>query len=316
MKFGFNIPTRGPLADPATIVALTQRGEALGFDYVAIPDHIVIPTSIATPYPYGARKMGQAEYGNCFEPLATMAYLAGATRSIRMLTSVMVLPHRPPVLAAKMLATIDVLSSGRVTVGCGAGWMAEEFAAIGAPPFAERGKVTDEYLAIFKKLWTEESPRHDGAYAKFADISFLPKPVQKPHPPLWIGGEGPAALRRAARIGDGWYPVGSNPDHPLDSIDRYRDAVARLRAEAERAGRDPAGIDLAYWAMWNHEEPTQGTTRRLLSGGINAVVDDIGELERAGLKCCVFNFVRSSTSESLDVMQSLAEKLVAPRYRP
>lgn len=310
MKFGFNIPTRGPLADPATIVALTQRGEALGFDYVAIPDHIVIPTSITTPYPYGTRKMGQAEYGNCFEPLATMAYLAGTTKSIRLLTSVMVLPHRPPVLAAKMLATIDVLSGGRVTVGCGAGWMAEEFAAIGAPPFAERGKVTDEYLAIFKKLWTEDDPRHHGAYAQFADISFLPKPVQKPHPPLWIGGESPVALRRAARIGDGWYPVGSNADHPLDTIERYRDAVARLRAEAERVGRDPARIELAYWAMWNHEEPAQGGTRRLLSGGMNAVVDDLGELKRTGLRSCVFNFVRSSTTESIELMQALAEKLI------
>lgn len=235
MKFGFNIPTRGPLADPATIVTLAQRGEALGFDYVAIPDHIVIPTSIATPYPYGARKMGQAEFGNCYEPLATMAYLAGATKSIRLLTSVMVLPHRPPVLAAKMLATIDVLSGGRVTVGCGTGWMAEEFAAIGAPPFAERGKVTDEYLAIFKKLWIDDDPHHDGAYARFADISFLPKPLQQPHPPVWMASGSTAAIEWAAGNG---HSILMDPHSSRSDIIRKR---RHYFAKLEEAGHVTAG---------------------------------------------------------------------------
>ncbi|MEO7403731.1 MAG: TIGR03619 family F420-dependent LLM class oxidoreductase [Burkholderiales bacterium] len=309
MKFGFSIPTRGPLADPETIVALAQRGEALGFSIIAIPDHIVIPKRIAAPYPYSADgKMAQADFGNCLDPLALMAYLAAATKTIRLLTSIMVVPHRPAVMTAKMLATIDVMSGGRITVGCGAGWLPEEFAAIGAPPFAERGKVTDEYLAIFKKLWTEDDPRHDGPYASFADISFLPKPIQKPHPPLWIGGESPPAMRRAARLGNGWYPIGRNPAHPLDTLERYRDGVERLRGEAERIGRDPATLDLAYWAMWNHEAPT----RHLLSGGTNAVADDIGELERIGLKHCLFNLVRASRSESLDAMDAFAEKLIRP----
>jgi probable F420-dependent oxidoreductase len=310
MQIGFSIPTRGPLAEPATIIALAKRGEALGFHLIAIPDHIVIPNTIATPYPYSPEgKMAQAASGNCLDPLALMAYLAAATERIRLLTSILVVPHRAPVATAKMLATIDVMSGGRVTVGCGVGWMAEEFAAIGAPPFAERGKVTDEYLAIFKKLWTEDDPRHDGTYARFADISFLPKPVQKPHPPLWIGGESPAALRRAARFGSAWYPVGRNPNFPLDTLDRYRDGVARLRAEAERVGRDPATIELAFWAMWNHEEGASDSPRRLLCGGTNAVIDDLGELDRIGLAHCVFNFARSSATESIDAMEAFAEKI-------
>jgi alkanesulfonate monooxygenase SsuD/methylene tetrahydromethanopterin reductase-like flavin-dependent oxidoreductase (luciferase family) len=111
------------------------------------------------------------------------------------------------VFTAKALATIDVLSEGRVTAGCGAGWMDEEFKALGVPPFAERGKVTDEYLRIFKTLWTEDDPRFEGSYVHFKDITFLPKPVQKPHPPLWIGGESPAARPRR-RPGDAWYPIG------------------------------------------------------------------------------------------------------------
>ena len=147
MDFGFSIPTRGALATQQAVLALAQRGEQLGFTHLAIPDHIIIPHSIASPYPYNAaRKMSGASDGDCLEQLAVLAYLAAATKQIRLLTSVMVAPHRPPVFTAKALATIDVLSNGRVDVGIGAGWMDEEFQAIGAPPFAERGKVTDEYL--------------------------------------------------------------------------------------------------------------------------------------------------------------------------
>jgi len=314
MDFGFPIPARGHLSSAENIHALATHGEALGFAYVAIPDHVVIPRAIASPYPYNRdRRMTGAESGDCMEPLALMAWLAAATTRIRLLTSVMVVPHRPPVLAAKMLATIDVLSRGRVTVGCGAGWMAEEFAAIGAPPFRERGKVTDEYLAIFRELWTADAPRFAGRYASFEDISFLPRPVQKPHPPLWIGGESPAALRRAARVGDAWYPIGVNPEFPLDSIERYRAAVARLREEAERIGRDPSSIELAYWANWSHE--ARGVTndagqRQLLTGDDAAVVADLAALREAGVAHCLVNFQRETLGASLDSMARFAADIV------
>ena len=150
------------------------------------------------------------------EQLTTIAYLAGVTTSIKLLSSVMVLPHRSPVLTAKMLATIDVLSQGRLIVGCGVGWMEEEFEAIGAPPYAERGAVGNEYLRVFKELWTSDDPSFDGDYANFSNIAFAPKPVQQPHPPLWIGGESPPALRRAGQLGDAWYPICSNPSFPWD----------------------------------------------------------------------------------------------------
>jgi probable F420-dependent oxidoreductase len=310
MDFGFSIPTRGAVATTETIDAFAKRGEALGFRYFAIADHIVIPQSIASPYPYtNDRKMTGAASGDCLDPLSVMAYLAASTTKARLLTSVMVIPHRQPVVAAKMLATIDVLSGGRVTVGCGAGWMAEEFAAIGAPPFAERGKVTDEYLAIFKELWTNDTPRFEGKYARFSNISFLPKPVQKPHPPLWIGGESPAAMRRAARIGDGWYPVGSNPEYPLNTIARYRAAVASLRGQAEQNGRNGASIDLAYWANWYRENQTVTTEdgeRHLMTGSTDAVVDDIGRLGEVGVKHCLLNFQRSTLAASLEAMERFA----------
>lgn len=314
MDYGFSIPTRGALATPESLLALAKRGEALGFSHVAIPDHIVIPRQIDSLYPYNtARKMAGAADGDCLEQLVLMSYLAASTKTLRLLTSVMVVPHRNPVFTAKALATIDVLSGGRVTVGCGAGWMEEEFKAIGVPPFAERGKVTDEYLQVFKALWTADDPRFEGSYASFRDLSFLPKPVQKPHPPLWIGGESPAALRRVVAYGDAWYPIGSNPQFPLDTVQRYSAALARLREEAGRAGRDPAGIALAYWAPWYMEgrsRTLEGGERQLFTGGDAEVAEDIGSLRSLGVRHLLFSFVRSTLEESLAAMERFAAKVL------
>ena len=224
--------------------------------------------------------------GDCLEQLALMAYLAAATTQDPAADLVMVVPHRPPVFTAKALATIDVLSQGRVTVGCGAGWMDEEFKAIGAPPFAERGKVTDEYLRIFKTLWTEDDPRFEGNYARFENIIFLPKPVQKPHPPLWIGGESPAALRRVVALGDAWYPIGSNPQFPLNTAERYPQAISRLHEEAKLAKRDPGQhrARLLGVLVQGRARPSRSTTGsgKLFTGSDAEVAQDIARVSIAG----------------------------------
>lgn len=314
MDYGFSIPTRGTLATREALIAMARRGEELGFGYIAIPDHIVIPRQIASPYPYSAqRKMPGAEEGDCLEQLMLMAYLAAATQKIRLLTSVMVVPHRSPVFTAKALATIDQLSGGRVTVGCGAGWMDEEFQAIGAPPFAERGKVTDEYLRIFKLLWTQDDPRFDGKYAQFKDIVFEPKPLQKPHPPLWIGGESPAALRRVVALGDAWYPLGANPEFPLNTVERYTHAVALLRTAALAVKRDPASIALAYWAPWYREGRTntlQDGQREAFTGSDEEVAQDIRAFRAVGVQHLLFNFVRPTLPDSLAAMERFAAKVL------
>lgn len=318
MDFGFSIPTRGTLATREAALAMAQRGEACGFDYLAIPDHIVIPHKIDSPYPYNAqRKMVGASDGDCMEQLVLMAFLAAATSRIRLLTSVMVVPHRPVMLTAKALATIDVLSQGRVTVGCGVGWMEEEFVAIGAPPFAERGRVTDAYLRAFKALWTEDEPRADGPHARFSNIAFLPKPIQRPHPPLWIGGESPAALRRVIALGDAWYPLGANPDFPLDTLARYRTAVEGLKESAQRAGRDPATIALAYWAPWYDESrPARGIDgeRQLFTGSDDEVASDIEAFDAIGVRHLLFSFVRPTLAASLAAVERFASK-VLPKVR-
>jgi probable F420-dependent oxidoreductase len=314
MDFGFNLPTRGPLANRESMLTLAKRGEELGFTYLAFPDHIVIPRQIESPYPYSAaRKMVGVGEGDCLEQLTAMAFVAGATTRMRLLSSVMVVPHRPPVFTAKALATLDVLSQGRVTVGIGAGWMDEEFRAIGAPPFSERGKVTDEYLRVFKTLWTEDDPRFEGKYAQFENINFNPKPVQKPHPPIWVGGESPAALRRTAALGDAWYPIGSNPEFPLNTAERFSQGVARLHEEARRVGRDPATIELAYWASWYKEGQTlelDDGKRQVFTGSDADVAQDIVTFRLLGVRHLLFSFARSTLPESLAALERFADKVL------
>lgn len=314
MRFGFNIAIRGPLADTQTLTVLAQRGEALGFTHLAIPDHVVIPRSILSTYPYSqSGKMAGAADGHCMEPLTVMSWVAAITRRMRLLTSVMVVPHRPAVYTAKVLSTLDVLSNGRVTLGVGAGWMDEEFQALGAPPFAERGKVTDEYLDAFKILWSQENPAYEGKYVRFRDISFLPQPVQRPHLPIWVGGESPAALRRAARIGDAWYPIGTNPQFPLNTFARLKDGIARLRVEAEKIGRDPAGIAVTYWANWYREGNTVTTDdgqRQLFTGSDVQVIEDILRFRDMGIHDLLFNFLRSSREESLAALERFASEIL------
>lgn len=315
MELGFGITTRGPLATQQVMLALAQQGEQLGFTHIALPDHIIIPNSIASPYPYNnARKMTGAAEGDCMEQLAVAAYLAGATQKLRLLTSVMVVPHRPPVFTAKALATIDVLSGGRLTVGIGAGWMDEEFQAVGAPPFAERGKVTDEYLCIFKTLWTQDEPQYEGRYASFRNVTFLPKPLQKPYPPIWVGGESPAALRRVVALGDAWYPIGSNPEFPLNTVERFRAAIDRLRADARAAGRDPQSIAINYWAPWYKEGQAAVTLengqRQLFTGSDAEVAADIQAFRKLGVSHLLFSFLRGSLSESLKAMERFTAKVL------
>ena len=173
----------------------------------------------------------------------------------------MVVPQRQPVLTAKMLATIDILSSGRLIVGCGVGWLKEEFEALGAPPYAERGRATDEYIDAFKALWTEDAPTYRGKHVSFDNVMFAPKPVPKPHPPIWIGGESAVAIKRTVRAGEGWYPASNNPQHRLDTPERLRAGMGELRRAAEAARRDPASIDVGYLVLWPVDWSAQKTTR-------------------------------------------------------
>lgn len=314
MEFGFAMPSRGPLATPEAIAALAAKAEQLGFRHLAVPDHIVLPRSYGSRYPYAPSGKLTNDTGEFLEQLALMAHIGAITRGARILSSVMVVPHRPAVFTAKALATIDVLTGGRVDVGIGAGWLREEFEAIGAPDFDARGRVTNAYLEAFKELWTAEDPDMRNGHVGFSGISFAPKPVQKPHPPLWIGGESGPALRRTARYGDVWYPIGANPRHPLDTFGRYAAGVARMRSEAEGIGRDPAEIALAFWANWYAEDlerETDSGERFILTGPDHVIAEDAARLKEFGVTRLLFNFLRPSLAETTDAIERFAGNIMA-----
>jgi probable F420-dependent oxidoreductase len=317
MIFGFGLPTRGPLAEPVAIKTLLAKAETLGLGYVSVSDHIVIPKTISPLYPYS--DTGEPPFppdGACLEQLTLMSYIAAVTSNIRILSSVMVVPHRNPVHTAKTIATIDVLSGGRVTIGCGAGWMEEEFEAIGTEPFKERGKVTDEYLEIFKELWTAESPSYQGKYNSFTNLKFEPKPVQNPHPPLWIGGESPAAKRRAVKHGDGWFPIGANPNYPLNTSEKFAAGLSSLKQMAAEHDRDPATLDLGFWSNWDHEvadrkTPQEGA-RHIMTGGSGAIIDDIGSLKDMGVEIFMFQLAKpDSLDASIASMERFADQVLS-----
>jgi probable F420-dependent oxidoreductase len=315
MQFGFSLPVAGPLSSPDSLARIAAEGEAMGYDFASFSDHVVIPRDIEAKYPYS--DTGEFPAGSRVdrhEQLTALAFVAGKTSRLRLVTSVTVVPHRPAVLLAKMLATIDVLSKGRLTFGIGAGWMREEFEALGLPPFAERGAVTDEYLLACRELWTNEEPHFAGKYVSFANILFAPKPVQKPHPPIWVGGESGPALRRTARLGDGWYPIGTNPQHRLDSMKRFAAGVERLRRLVREAGRDPSAVALAYRvSSWGKALPARASDgeRWLFSGETADIVGDLRAFREFGVAHVDFGFAGASAEAMIAEMRRFREEALA-----
>jgi probable F420-dependent oxidoreductase len=318
MRYGFTLPGRGPLATPDTLAAIARRGEELGYHLLLFGDHIVVPRHITSPYPYTETgEFPGSASGEAMEQLTVLAFLAGQTQTIRLATSVIIVPHRNPLVAAKALATLDVLSKGRLIIGVGTGWMREEFEALGLPAFEERGAVTDEYIRAFKALWTSDNPGFEGKYCRFSNVSFLPKPVQKPHPPIWVGGESPRALRRTAELGNGWYPIGSNPQFPLETPEQLEAGLQRLAAQAKKAGREPSEIEIIYRThdyQLNEDGRSPASSagpRRPFVGTAAEVAADIRRYEAMGVGYLVLDFVRLSRNldEVLQHMEALATRV-------
>jgi probable F420-dependent oxidoreductase len=220
-SFGVVIPSFGAFADPDTAFALAQAAEDAGFDDIWFGDHIIVPGYAAAFTP-----------PDWLDALTSCMVGLGATSRIRFGTDVLVAPYRNPILVAKMAASADRLSKGRLILGMGVGYLRGEFEALGAPPYAERGAVTDEYLEVMRLLWSSDGPvSYEGRYVSFSDALFGPRPVQEPMP-LWVGGNAPAAFRRAARFGTGWHPLFPTPEQYAHG---RREIVAR-RGDAGASG--------------------------------------------------------------------------------
>ena len=234
MKFGLRYCNTGRYIDPVKAVELVQAGEAAGFESAWTVDHVVVPDGYQSAYPYSAdgKMAGGRNDLPIPDPLIWMSFVAAATTRIKLATGVLIVPQRNPVVTAKQVATLDLLSGGRILLGIGVGWLGEEFAAIGTP-FDDRGRRTDEYIAAMRELWSSDSPTFEGEFVKFTAAHCQPQPVNG-RVPIIVGGHSKAAARRAGRLGDGFFPA--------------REAPARLielaRQTATECGRDPDDIEI------------------------------------------------------------------------
>ena len=314
MQIGFNAPSTGALIEPDSLRRIITEGEALGFDYTTVSDHIMVPRNLGSKYPY--TDSGEFPAGTAaawLEQLTTTAYIAALTSKLRFVMSVMVVPHRPAVLTAKMLATIDYLSKGRLTLGIGVGWCREEFEAIAAAPFDDRGHVTDEWMMACKELWSHDDPCFDGRYVKFSDVVFTPKPVQQPIP-IWVGGESAPALRRTVRYADCWYPVGTNPQFPMNTISRFKAGLARFRGFAERGGRDPASLEVALRVLVGPSARARRTIdgeAEMFTGGTAGYVADIKALAELGVSAVDVRLFAPTLDATIDNMRRFRDEVMA-----
>ena len=307
--FGTSMPSRGDMASPENLRTLAQRAESLGFDSVWVSDHIILPRKVDSFYPYAAD--GVATFRpdeDYYDPLATLNFLAGCTQKIRLGTHVLILPYRNPVLTAKMLSTLDVLSGGRVILGAGVGWMEEEFQALGLDTYAQRGAVTDEYIQLFKELWTKDNPEFHGEHYQLSESGFQPKPVQKPHPPIWIGGHTNPAIRRAAKYGDGWMPIGLRPPAILEP-EELAEKIARLRRLTVRAGRPEDAVSLCFSTGVTFDN-SPGATRRMMSGRAEQIAADLRQYQDLGVRNFILGFPGDSVTALDEAMEQFSKQVM------
>jgi probable F420-dependent oxidoreductase len=292
MDIGCHLPNQGPLATREALATFARAADERGVASLWISDHVIFPRTASGSYPGG--RFPHPPDKPYLEPVVTLTAAAMCTTRARLGASVFILGHRHPVVMAKMLTSIDALSEGRLIVGVGVGWWKEELEMLGAP-FSRRGRHGDEALKVFKALWTQDNPSFEGEFFRLRDLGFAPKPVQKPHPPIWVGGDSPGAFRRVATLGDGWHATSKTPA-------QFSEALGRLRKAADEARRPFESIELSL---------RFGLTDDLIGQGAQAIVDALAAYKRLGLKHIVLEFRRDDLGRMLEILE-----LVTARVRP
>ena len=289
MDIGCHLPTQGPLATREALTRFCREAERHGIASLWVSDHVVFPRAKSGQYPGG--RFPHAPDTPYLEPVAVLAAAAIATERARLGSSVFILGHRHPVVMAKMLTTIDALSNGRLICGVGVGWWEEELTTLGVP-YKQRGRHADEILRIFKTLWTSDHPTFEGEFFRFDDVGFQPKPVQKPYPPIWVGGNSPGAFKRVVEHGDGWHATYLQPDQLSASL-------AQLRAAADKAKRSFDTIELSM----------RVATKGSIKDSRQALVDLLGAYKRAGLTHVMLDIRRDSLTEMLENLDIVARDI-------
>jgi probable F420-dependent oxidoreductase len=240
MKLGLMFANTMAMVAPEGAAEVARYAEEAGFESLWTVEHVVVPAGYESKYPYNrSGKMAGGDDAPIPDPVVWLSFVAAHTKRIRLATGMLILPQRSPLITAKELATLDVLSGGRVILGVGIGWLREEFEAIGVP-FEGRGRRTDEAIEAMRILWSDDQPTYRGTTVRFTDARMWPKPVHR-RIPIVVGGHGEMAARRAGRLGDGFFPGRSAPDE-------VRPLLEVMRRTAEESGRDPASIELTLGA--------------------------------------------------------------------
>ena len=293
MKIGYSLSNNQGMEDIQGVIDLANRCEDLGFDSVWASEHV-----FNVSYVYD--RIGDKPY---YEPLTVLTYVAAKTSTIGLGTSVLVLPYHNPIRLAKVAATLDVLSGGRMMLGVGVGVIEEELEAMGSP-FAERGAITDETIAIMKELWTKEDPSYLGKYHSFSGMKFTPKPVQKPHIPIIIGGTSKAAIRRAARSGAAWHPTALSPEVLAQGMEYLKEQVVT-------AGRDPSEVEVSVSAAIGS---THNHNRYSLGEDPEEVLERAQKYQEMGVGRLVVSPNTRDQSQLRPIMEMIAE-VVIPAVR-
>lgn len=274
MLVGFNLPQTGPAANPSSIVNAAKRAESLGYDSLWVTERLLYPIKPSIPYAWSVDGSFPEPYKRVLDPLEVLTFAAAHTTRVKLGTSVLDIPYYNPVMLARRLTTLDVLSAGRLRIGLGQGWSPDEHLAAGAS-MKERGPRADEFIKVLKAIWTTDPVEFHGKYFNVPKSIIQPKPVQKPHPPIYLAATSPSALKRAATLADGWNPVAV----PIDGL---KQMTSQLKNMVRDAGRKPEDFKVALRANLNVTQEPAGKDRWMFSGTLEQIGEDIGAVRNLG----------------------------------
>jgi probable F420-dependent oxidoreductase len=307
MNVGVHVVNARPWATADSIVSLGTRAEALGFESLWVSDQVVIPSKLQPSFPYSTTGHYNIEANqNFFEALSVLTYLAGCTRRVLLGTSVLVLPYRQPLVVAKQWATLDALSGGRTILGVGAGFMREQFEALGMDTFDRRGAATDEAIRLFRAAWAQGAEvSFTGDVYRFQPVWFLPKPARPGGPPIWVGGNGRRSIRRAAELGDGWHTV-------RIGLDELRTGVATLHELLDRNGQSAADVVISgKFSLYCPGTGPRGEQHESeLTGSAELIAARLRSYRDAGLQYLVLDPTQhGAPAEALEAIEFFAREV-------